>query len=63
MIALYSLSDDDLGAFLSPLNLPSKQFIFLPVNDNQVVNQSGGTHWSVVVIITFNSHIFVVLPA
>jgi len=38
-------SDDDLGTFLSPLNLPSKQFVFLAVNDNQVVNQAGGSHW------------------
>ncbi|WAR26060.1 SENP8-like protein [Mya arenaria] len=40
------LIDNDIGNFLAPLNLPSKQFVFLPVNDNQVVNQTGGNHWN-----------------
>ncbi|XP_052780849.1 sentrin-specific protease 8-like [Mya arenaria] len=43
--------DNDIGNFLAPLNLPSKQFVFLPVNDNQVVNQTGGNHWSLLVYI------------
>ncbi|XP_060587910.1 sentrin-specific protease 8-like [Ruditapes philippinarum] len=43
--------DDELGEFLKPLNLPSKEFIFLPVNDNQVSNQAGGTHWSLLVYV------------
>ncbi|KAL4227095.1 hypothetical protein ACF0H5_015069 [Mactra antiquata] len=43
--------DDDLGTCLGPLNLPSKQFVFLPVNDNQITCQAGGTHWSLLVYI------------
>lgn len=39
------VTDEDLGTFLLPLNLPSKQFVFLPVNDNQISCQVGGTHW------------------
>lgn len=35
----------ELGAFLEPLNLPTKQFVFLAVNNNQSTNQAGGTHW------------------
>lgn len=42
--------DNQLKELLSPLNLPSKQFVFLAVNDNQSVN-AGGTHWSLLVYI------------
>ena len=39
------ISDDDLEPFLEPLYLPSKEFIFIPVNDNDSLDTAGGTHW------------------
>ncbi|XP_047218426.1 sentrin-specific protease 8 [Girardinichthys multiradiatus] len=36
---------DELALFLEPLNLPSRRWVFLAVNDNS--NQTaGGSHWS-----------------
>ncbi|XP_023749061.1 NEDD8-specific protease 1 [Lactuca sativa] len=41
---------DSLSDFLQPLNLPSKQLIFFPVNNNDdVAVAEGGTHWSLLV--------------
>ncbi|XP_061186543.1 sentrin-specific protease 8-like [Saccostrea echinata] len=45
------LPSDQLGEFLEPLNLPSKQYVFLPVNDNSQCEQTGGSHWSLLVYI------------
>uniref|UniRef100_A0AAV2LR03 Ubiquitin-like protease family profile domain-containing protein n=1 Tax=Knipowitschia caucasica TaxID=637954 RepID=A0AAV2LR03_KNICA len=39
---------EELALFLEPLDLPSRTWLFLPVNDNS--NQTaGGTHWSLLV--------------
>ncbi|ESO91198.1 hypothetical protein LOTGIDRAFT_182489, partial [Lottia gigantea] len=42
---------EDLAVLLEPLNLPLKQFVFLAVNDNDDTDNSGGTHWSLLVYI------------
>lgn len=36
---------EDLSIALEPLNLPTKEFVFLPVNDNASKSRAGGTHW------------------
>lgn len=38
---------EQLGEFLDSLNLPTKQYVFLPVNDNEQCEQTGGSHWCV----------------
>lgn len=45
------LPSEQLGEFLDPLNLPTKQYVFLPVNDNEQCEQTGGSHWSLLVYI------------
>jgi hypothetical protein len=37
--------DDQLGDFLEALNLPTKQYVFVPVNDNVQREETGGSHW------------------
>ncbi|XP_033127300.1 sentrin-specific protease 8-like [Anneissia japonica] len=37
--------DDELGVFLSPLELKTKELVFSFINDNQT-RSAGGTHWS-----------------
>ncbi|VDI64938.1 sentrin-specific protease 8 [Mytilus galloprovincialis] len=41
----------DLTSSLESLNLPTKQFVFLPVNDNENAETAGGSHWSLLVYI------------
>ncbi|KAI0239427.1 Sentrin-specific protease 8 [Lamellibrachia satsuma] len=45
-IKLGSDDEDELGLFLEPLELHSKQRIFLAVNDNTELDSAGGSHWS-----------------
>ncbi|KAG1941438.1 sentrin-specific protease 8 [Pimephales promelas] len=41
----YASSQEELAVFLEPLSLATRQWVFLPVNDN--ANQAaGGSHWS-----------------
>ncbi|NXN18766.1 SENP8 protease, partial [Indicator maculatus] len=41
-------SREEVGAFLQPLDLRSRNLVFFPINDNS--NQlAGGTHWSLLV--------------
>ncbi|KAK3101026.1 hypothetical protein FSP39_000351 [Pinctada imbricata] len=42
---------EELGPFLEPLNLPTKQYVFLAINDNNDATQVGGTHWSLLLYI------------
>ncbi|KAL8594739.1 hypothetical protein ACOMHN_051685 [Nucella lapillus] len=44
-------SGDDLATALGPLNLPTKEFVFLPINDNFNTNKPGGYHWSLLVFV------------
>lgn len=44
-------SAEDLTSSLESLNLPTKQFVFLPVNDNENSEIAGGSHWSLLVYI------------
>lgn len=46
LIKLIYESGDDLGCVLDPLNLTSKNYIFLPVNDHGSSTSTGGAHWS-----------------
>ncbi|KAJ9597826.1 hypothetical protein L9F63_011321 [Diploptera punctata] len=39
----------ELGIFLIPLNLQKRRFIFLALNDCELVESPGGTHWSLLV--------------
>ena len=47
MICTVSVADDEdeLGLFLEPLELHSKQRIFLAINDNTELDSAGGSHW------------------
>ncbi|XP_076448194.1 sentrin-specific protease 8-like [Babylonia areolata] len=42
---------DDLATALGPLNLPTKEYVFLPINDNTNTNKAGGSHWSLMVFV------------
>ncbi|CAG5117012.1 unnamed protein product [Candidula unifasciata] len=42
---------EDLIMVLEPLHLPSKQYVFLPINDNPDTDCVGGTHWSLLVYV------------
>lgn len=42
---------EELANTLEPLNLPSKEFVFLPINDNASSNRAGGSHWSLLVFV------------
>ena len=48
---LYSV--EDLTSSLESLNLPTKQFVFLPVNDNDNSETAGGNHWYVILSVCF----------
>ncbi|GFR71429.1 sentrin-specific protease 8 [Elysia marginata] len=41
----------DLQVLLDSLNLPTKQFVFVPVNDHSDTTQVGGMHWSLLVYV------------
>lgn len=41
----------DLQVLLESLHLPTKQFVFVPVNDNSDINKVGGMHWSLLVYV------------
>lgn len=40
--------DTEIPVFLDPLNANQRQFIFFPLNDNQM-DSAGGSHWSLLV--------------
>jgi len=40
---------EELPIFLEPLNLPSKDLVFLAVNDQEDMERAGGSHWSLLV--------------
>ena len=40
-----SLGKDETGICLGPLELKKKNFIFLPVNNNEDGESPGGSHW------------------
>jgi sentrin-specific protease 8 len=42
--------DEVIACFLGPLDLSSKQFIFLPINDNNDPENTGGSHWSLLFV-------------
>ncbi|KAK7102442.1 sentrin-specific protease 8-like [Littorina saxatilis] len=44
-------SGEDLAVALEPLNLPTKEYVFLPINDNSSVTRAGGSHWSLMVFV------------
>ena len=39
----------ELGIFLTPLAIEERQFIFMALNDCELVESPGGTHWSLLV--------------
>ncbi len=39
-----------IACFLEPLDLKSKMYILLPINDNNDPNRMGGSHWSLLLI-------------
>jgi hypothetical protein len=42
----YEYADfDDLKQSLKALDLESKNMIFMPINDNQSIDNGGGSHW------------------
>ena len=41
--------DEAVSTIIEPLELNKKQFVFLPINDNQE-NTAGGSHWSLLVL-------------
>ncbi|XP_060116219.1 sentrin-specific protease 8 [Heteronotia binoei] len=43
-----AISQEEMGLFLEPLNLPQKKAVFLAINDNSS-QAAGGTHWSLLV--------------
>jgi hypothetical protein len=42
---VFQQNKNKLGIFEDSLNLPTKQFVFLPVNDNENSEIAGGSHW------------------
>lgn len=40
---------NELGIFLGPLELEKRHFIFLALNDCELLDSPGGTHWSLLV--------------
>ncbi|XP_071082261.1 sentrin-specific protease 8-like [Haliotis cracherodii] len=42
---------EELVVLLEPLGLPTKQFVFLAVNNNNSCDQVGGSHWSLLVYV------------
>nr|CAD7595868.1 unnamed protein product [Timema genevievae] len=40
---------EELGTFLDPLKVKQRKFIFLALNDCEVLDTPGGTHWSLLV--------------
>lgn len=48
---------DEMSIFLEPLNANGKQFIFLPLNDNNEV-KAGGNHWSLLIFSRSESTFF-----
>ncbi|XP_078485598.1 sentrin-specific protease 8-like isoform X2 [Ciona intestinalis] len=42
------MPDRETPSILGPLNLESKRFVFLPINDNNDA-QAGGSHWSLLI--------------
>ncbi|KAH9518937.1 SUMO1 sentrin specific peptidase 8 [Bulinus truncatus] len=42
---------EDLAVLLEPLHLPSKQYVFVPINDNPDPTKVGGSHWSLMVYV------------
>ncbi|GAB1604725.1 sentrin-specific protease 8-like [Argonauta hians] len=43
----------EMGIFLDPLNLSTKDFVFMAINDNMAAYQYGGSHWS---LLMYNGH-------
>lgn len=41
--------EDEIGIFVTPLDLPQKDHIFLAVNNNSSYSTVGGSHWSLLV--------------
>ena len=39
----------DISTFIETLNLSSKTFVFLPINDSVSLEQPGGSHWSLLI--------------
>lgn len=44
------MSDDEVDVFLNPLDAKRKDFIFFALNDNEMTDHSGGSHWSLLVL-------------
>ncbi|XP_062559368.1 sentrin-specific protease 8-like [Armigeres subalbatus] len=43
------VSEEEVGVFLEPLRAAERSFIFFALNDNQIADQAGGSHWSLLV--------------
>ncbi|XP_022080993.1 sentrin-specific protease 8-like [Acanthaster planci] len=41
--------DEEVAVFLEPLDLSSKDFVFLAVNDHHMETTAGGSHWSLLI--------------
>ena len=42
-------SSEDIAVMVEPLNLKSKSFVIIPVNDSSSFDSPGGSHWSLLV--------------
>jgi sentrin-specific protease 8 len=51
-------TQEDLAGLLDPLDAKDKKFIFFPVNDSVVSDESGGSHWSLLVYSKVESNTF-----
>ncbi|EDS26475.1 sentrin-specific protease 8 [Culex quinquefasciatus] len=43
------VSEAEVGVFLDPLRAKQRAFIFFALNDNQIADRAGGSHWSLLV--------------
>uniref|UniRef100_A0A182P0U1 Ubiquitin-like protease family profile domain-containing protein n=1 Tax=Anopheles epiroticus TaxID=199890 RepID=A0A182P0U1_9DIPT len=43
------VAQDEVGIFLEPLRAQQRSFVFFALNDNQLADRAGGTHWSLLV--------------
>uniref|UniRef100_A0A182N3E4 Ubiquitin-like protease family profile domain-containing protein n=1 Tax=Anopheles dirus TaxID=7168 RepID=A0A182N3E4_9DIPT len=43
------VAQDEVGIFLEPLRAQERAFVFFALNDNQIADRAGGSHWSLLV--------------
>jgi len=43
---IYAVTPEMLREVFEPLNIKSRDYIFLPINNNENITSTGGSHWS-----------------